>query len=216
MAKTTHFTEEQCRQFANAANPHQWLLTADSLHEQAVDLYRRRKAGGVLIRRDSKELSTAWDNTNRATFLLCAFALENAIKSFLVYEHPEWVSDGYLHREVCSHKLVALSEKSELIPYRKRDLWVLRAFEEGNESWMRYPCGRRAGDTRDEKNMPDRLWVGYSRVMCGYGNKLINLLGKGWHGPHGAGGGRWVMTGEWLGGGSPLPQGYRPPEVGDR
>lgn len=137
MTRRPIFTEDECKAFANAADPHQWLLAADSLHEQAVALYRKRKEGGVLIRRDSKELAVSWDNTNRATFLLCAFALENAIKSFLVYEYPEWVSDGYLHTEICSHKLVSLSARSNHIPYRERDRWVLSAFEDGNESWMR-------------------------------------------------------------------------------
>ena len=135
MAKRPQFPEAECKAFADAASPRQWLLTAASLHEQAVALYRRRKESGVLARR-----AAGWDNADRATFLLCTLALENAIKSFLVYEHPEWVSDGYLHTEVRSHKLVSLSRRSTLIPHRKRDRWVLAAFEEGNESWMRCPC----------------------------------------------------------------------------
>src|SRR5580704_9051190 len=204
MAERPHFTEAECRAFADAANPHGWVLTADSLHEQAVSLYRSRTRSGKLILRSRTGPAVEWDNTNRATFLLCALALENAIKAFLVYEHPDWIGEGYLHDEVCSHKLVALSERSSLIPYRKRDRWVLAGFEDGNESWMRYPCGRRADDIRPEKTFPAELWAGYERVMRGYGSKLIRLLGKGWVGPHGAGG-HWEMHGQWLGGGSPLP-----------
>lgn len=216
MRKTPQFTEQECREFANAADPHQWLLTADSLHEQAVHLYGRRRESGVLTRRDRDDHAVSWDNTNRATFLLCAFALENAIKAFLVYEYPEWVSDGYLHTDVCSHSLVALSEKSSLIPFRERDRWVLAAFEAGNQSWMRYPCGRRADDTEDERNMPERLWAGYIRVMKGYGARTKRLLGKGWVGPHGAGGGHWEINGVWLGSGTPVPPGFRPPAIGSR
>jgi hypothetical protein len=205
-------SEAQCRAFAEAANPHQWLLTADNLHEQAVGLYRARRQGGQLIRRGVGELTQAWDNTNRATYLLGAFALENALKAFLVYEHPAWISAGQLHRDLCSHRLVALSERSTLIPYAARDRWVLAAFEDGNESWMRYPCGRRADDIEIERALHDRLWAGYVRVMRGYGTKLMRLLGRGWRGPYGSGG-AWEMTGEWLGGGSPLPAGYRPPRI---
>lgn len=163
-----------------------------------------------MVRRGVNEPTISWDNTNRATFLLCALALENAIKAFLVYEHPEWVSDGYLHPEVCSHALVSLSARSSLIPYRKRDRSILAAFEEGNESWMRYPCGRRADDVEPERTMSDRLWTGYARVMAGYGTKLMRLLAKGWSGPHGADYFTWEMAGQWLGGGSPLPKDYRP------
>jgi hypothetical protein len=62
--------------------------------------------------------------------------------------------------------------------------------------------------------MPEKLWAGYTRVMSGYGTKLVRLLGKGWSGPHGSGGGRWEMMGQWLGGGLPLPRGYEPPRLG--
>lgn len=193
------FTEELCKQFEDAANPHQWMLSADRLHAQAVELHNRR-GRGTLTQTDADGVAIAsWDDTNKATFLLCAFALENAIKAFLVYEHPHWVSDGYLHDEVCNHKLVALSEKSALIPYRNRDRWVLAAFEEGNESWMRYPCSRRANDLQIEPRLHDKLWDAYLRVMRSYGSKLTRLLRNGWRGTHGFDG-SWRMSGGWMGG----------------
>jgi hypothetical protein len=212
MANPSQFTDVECRAFAEAANPHQWLLSADSLHEQAVGLFNRRKRDGQLIRRSVGEPTMTWDTTNKATFLLCALALENAIKAFLVYEHPAWITGGRLHPEICSHRLVALSGRSTLIPYARRDLWVLFAFEEGNESWMRYPCGRRANDVQMERRLHDKLWDGYTRVMRGYGTRLMRLLGEGWSGPYGVGG-HWEMAGEWLGAESRIPQGYRVPEV---
>jgi hypothetical protein len=191
------FTEEQCKEFEDAANPHQWLLSADRLHVQAVELYDRR-GRGKLTRVGFGVPTVSWDESNKVTFLLCAFALENAIKAFLVFEHPNSVSDGYLHDEICSHKLVTLSRKSTLIPYRNRDERVLAAFEEGNESWMRYPCSRRAGDVQVEPQLHDKLWSAYLRVMRGYGLKLMRLLRNGWRGPHGFAG-SWKMKGGWLG-----------------
>jgi hypothetical protein len=120
---------EECKKFEFEANPHQWFLTASLLHDQAVALHASRTQGRF-IRDDFRDTPTrtAWAATNKATFLLCAFALENAIKAFLVYQHPAWISDGYLHDEVCSHKLVSLSGKTSLIPYarrsrRRRLLW---------------------------------------------------------------------------------------------
>jgi hypothetical protein len=147
-----------------------------------------------------------WAATNKATLLLSAFALENAIKAFLIYEHPAWISDGCLHHEICNHKLVALSRKSSLIPYARRDTWVLAAFEEGNESWMRYPCSRRASDLQTEQQMHDKLWTAYLRVMRGYGLKLPRLFRSGWKGPHGFSG-SWRTSGRWLGAHSndPIP-----------
>jgi hypothetical protein len=184
------FTEEECKKFEDAANPYQWFLTADLLHDQAVELRGRRDQGkfthvGLTAR-------TEWDATNKATFLLCAFALENAIKAFLVCEHPAWIGGGYLHDEICNHKLVALSRKSSLIPYAQRDAWVLAKFEEGNESWMRYPCSRRASELQMEPQFHDELWDAYLRVMRGYARRLMRLFAKGWKGPHGDFG-RWKM-----------------------
>jgi hypothetical protein len=171
------FTEELCKQFEDAANPHQWLLSADRLHAQAVELHNRRRCGTLTLTGSDGVAIASWDETNKATFLLCAFALENAIKAFLVYEHPHWVSDGYLHDDICSHKLVALCEKSALIPYRTRNRWVLAAFEEGNESWMRYPCSRRATDLQIEPRLHDKLWGAYLRVTRTSGEWLGAQVG---------------------------------------
>jgi hypothetical protein len=174
-------------------------LSASLLHDQAIALYGRRGKGVLAFTGPQGELIASWDETNKATYLLCAFALENAIKAFLIYEHPEWVSDGYLHHEVCSHRLVELSEKSILIPYKIRSRWVLSSFEQGNESWMRYPCPRSVDGMLVEPDFPERLWVAYLRVMAAYGRKLKVLLEKGWRGKHGFEG-KWIMTGEPFGG----------------
>lgn len=204
--QSQRFTEEECKKFEEEANPHQWFLTADLLHDQAVELYARRGQGILTQTGPHGVLRGQWSTTNKATFLLCAFALENAIKAFLIYEHPAWISDGHLHNEVCNHKLVALSRKTSLIPYARRDLWVLARFEEGNESWMRYPCSRRASDLQMEPQLHDQLWNAYLRVMRGYGLKLMRLLGRGWKGPHGDFG-TWQIAGSYLGAKSinPLP-----------
>ena len=145
------FDQIERRGFAAAADPHQWMLVAESLHEQAVAL--RALHGRSQITHREAGVSTSYDGTNRATFLLAAFALENAVKAFLVYDQPSWIGEGMIARDMRSHRLVELSEKTALIPYCARDQWVLQAFEAGNESWMRSRiCGRdcktRDGTTR--------------------------------------------------------------------
>jgi hypothetical protein len=198
MAKQPHISLQDCKAFEESANPHQWFLTASSLHDQAVKLYRMRNSGGVLTQLDSMDNVVATHfNMNKATFLLCAFALENAIKSFIVFEHPEFVANGSLHKELCSHKLVLLSEKSTLIPCKKRNEKILAQFEDGNDGWMRYPCGRRASDIQLERDLADKLWNGYERAMSGYGKALVRLFKKGWTGPHGFSG-HWIVKGSWL------------------
>ena len=102
--------------FVQMANPHAWMLAADDLHEQAVDLYKRVGQSQLTqVDHEDKVLFTR-DSINRSTFLLGGFALENAIKAFLVYENPGWISNGTIARPLRSHKLMALKEKSKTIP----------------------------------------------------------------------------------------------------
>ena len=72
-----------------------------------------------------------WDNIDKSVFLLGGFALENAIKAFLVYENPHWISNGRLSRSLRSHSLTGLQRQSAQIPFKSRYAWVLRGFEEG-------------------------------------------------------------------------------------
>jgi hypothetical protein len=190
------FSEAQGKTFCAAADPHQWMLSAADLHEQAVALQGRRGISQVTLRVPGRP-AISWDGTNRATFLLAAFALESAIKAFLVYEHPEWIAGGRLADEICSHRLTKLADRSSLIPYRDRDQWVLAGFEDGNESWMRYPCGRHAEDITPQRPMHDKLWNGYRRVMRGYGKKLARLLDEGWTDPYGQTG-QWTLGWDYL------------------
>jgi hypothetical protein len=187
-----HFVEE-------FANPHSWLLTADNLHEQAAAIYAGRATSSITTKVDAN--NTILQQTrgiDKSVFLIGGFALENAIKAFLVYENPHWVSNGRLARELRSHSLTTLQSRSKLIPYKKRHISILKAFEDGLDSWFRYPCALTLEETKEESHLYDRLWHGYSAVMRAYGRKLTILLGKGWRGPHGFYG-RWTIKGEHLG-----------------
>lgn len=171
-------------EFVDKADPHMWLLTADNLHEQAVSL-RGSAKGELLIRRWPDGRSDAWDVTERATILLASFAIENAIKAYLVFENPSWISGGKLSRQLKSHRLLELRNKSKLIPYRSRYTKTLQFLEDGIESWARYPCGLDAAQSYDPPNLTADLWSDYLTLMRAYGRKLERLLRAGWNGPHG-------------------------------
>ena len=99
--------DENKRFVEEFANPHSWLMMADNLHEQAQHLYGRR--GKLAYTRiDRQGMRKTWDGTNKSVFLIGGFALENAIKSFLVYENPQWVSNGALAKDLKSHSLTSL------------------------------------------------------------------------------------------------------------
>lgn len=187
------YTQEECEAFVDAANPHQWFLTAWNLHEQACLLWSARGRGSIIFV-DKQGKRTEWDNTNRAVFLLAAFAMENMLKAFLVYETPRYVADGYL-KGIANHELPVLARSSNLIPYRNRDMWVFEALSNGNESWARYPCGRNADDIRPELSWSPGLWVKYCDMIRAYAKKMQKLLAKGWEGPCGYYG-NWTI--DWV------------------
>lgn len=170
--------------FVEAAHPHSWLLVADNLHAQAVAL-RSERGRSYTGRINGNGTVQEWDATNRSVFLLGGFALENCIKGYLVYENPQWISNGRLAKQLRSHSLTALASKAGKLPYPQRGQWVLRAFEGGLESWARYPCGLTAATPGDEGVLSDRLWSAYLRLMNAYGRRLQGMLKRTWRGPHG-------------------------------
>ncbi|HTD73777.1 MAG TPA: hypothetical protein VK652_09630 [Steroidobacteraceae bacterium] len=186
------------REFAQASHPHSWMLVADNLYEQSISLYRHFPAGKTTQMDGSGIILGEWPSSSRSTFLLAGFALENAIKAFLVYENPHWVSNGALARPLRSHKLVALSQQSTLIPWQKRGPAILSRFEHGLESWARYPCALSATETEAEQNLPPALWASYLELMRAYGKALMALLKSGWIGPHGVSG-HFEFHGSYLG-----------------
>ncbi|MET4131338.1 hypothetical protein ABIE62_000450 [Porphyrobacter sp. MBR-155] len=173
--------------FAELANPHHWLLTADNLFEQCVRL-NSQKGRGYLQFNDGGGKTLKWDVVDRSMFLLGGFALENAIKAFLVYENPNFVADGRLARELRSHRLIDLKNRSVLIPMPKRSELIIAVFEEGIETWSRYPCGLTAQQSDMQRWFTPQLWTAYCGLMRRYGRKLKVLLEKGWKGPHKTGG----------------------------
>jgi hypothetical protein len=191
------------------ANPHCWLLMADSLHSQAAELYGGRSRSATMTQTNAnREVVRRTREIDKPVFLLGGFALENAIKAFLIYENPSWVSNGRLSGRLKSHKLTKLQQLSKLIPYKNRYIHILRVFESGLDSWFRYPCALTVQETMEEGHLYDHLWDGYSKVMRAYGKKLRILLGRGWNGPHGWYG-CWTFQGEFLGHGVPVSQRQR-------
>jgi len=182
--------------FVEAANPHSWFLTADTLHSQACALYERR-GQSYLTQRDNQGVVGEWDGTARSFFLLGGFALENALKSFLVFENPHWISNGVLSKRLRTHSLSNLRAMSKLTPYKIRYAKMLSTFEAGLESWARYPCALSFTEAMTAQNLSDHLWADYRLLMRAYGNRLQRLLERGWTGPHGFYC-RWEFSGQWF------------------
>jgi hypothetical protein len=186
------------RAFVEKAQPHSWFQVADDLHAQAVLLYQRRGNSviGFSDVRTGERLN--WDATNRTTFLLAGFSLENAIKAFLVYENPSWISNGRLSKQLRSHKLTVLAAHSKQIPHKLRGRAVLGAFEGGLDSWARYPCALRMAESHNQAILTDILWKRYLELSASYGRRLKKLLSRSWSGPH-AQVFQYHITGEYLG-----------------
>ena len=170
--------------FAYRATPVAWYEVAKLLYENAQTLYETRGQKIYYVDHSRKE-STETYTINRSVFLLSGFALENLLKAYIVYEFPQYIEGGNLSRPLKSHKLTNLRDKSNLIPYKNRYKWVFESFEEGINSWARYPCGVSSNSTTLEKEVTNKLWVAYQKVFELYSTKLEVLLSKKWQGPYG-------------------------------
>ena len=186
------------QKFALRAHPHRWLLVADNLHEQAIHLYSRHEHGDLMVLGENREVVSRISLSNRATFLLCGFALENVLKGFLIFEHPEWVSNGILSRQLRTHSLTSLASASILAPRRVRARPVLWEFERGLESWARYPSALTESESEPEQPLNPQLWQRYRVLAKAYGRDLMGLLRRGWKGPHGVDG-YFEFRGSYLG-----------------
>lgn len=172
------------KRFVDQANPYKWFLVADNLHAQAVAIYRNR-GKRYITRYGTEGIEAREDMSHKSVFLLAGFALENAIKGFLVYENPCWIANGRLSKPLRSHSLTTLQSRSKLIPYKRKYRYVLEGFEDGLDSWARYPCALDVSVPKNETELSERMWTGYLTLMHSYGNEIIKLLSMGWEGPYG-------------------------------
>lgn len=177
------FSRDQAIEFENDANPHSWFLVACELHEQATYLYANSSSTITEMRFEGGSRKS-WKTSNRSVFLLSGFALENLIKAFLVYEKPHSIGNGTLAGELRSHKLTKLAARSDLIPYRVKGMRTLEYFEDGLESWARYPCGLNYAQTKNQVILSERRWNNYLWLARSYEKRLRSLLSDGWKGPH--------------------------------
>ena len=191
------FSQSQAIEFEKYADPHSWFLVASELHEQAKSL--KGNSTSKISRVDYVQNETiSWKTSNRATFLLAGFALENILKAFLIYENPKFIENGFLSNSIKTHNLTKLANKSNLIPYKTRSIKTLKYFEDGLESWARYPCGLNWSQTREQVLLDEKAWNNYRWLMKSYETRFKKLISKSWKGPH-AFEGSFKIEGIWLG-----------------
>lgn len=177
------FSEQAYIDFESEAVPHSWLLVADELYDQSLVLFKN-KGNSKITKYGQGKVIEVWDAVDRSSFLLGGFALENMIKAFLVYENPNWISKGKLSKKLTTHSLTKLAERSMLLPWPKKGLVVLGAFENGLDSWARYPTALQVGHESERLILTSHLWIKYLELFQRYRKEIHKLLSKEWQGPH--------------------------------
>ncbi|WP_316674861.1 hypothetical protein [uncultured Tolumonas sp.] len=185
-------------EFVDCSCPHSWFLVADELHTQIEKIITHFGTGYISKINNEQDAAITLDSTNRTIFLLASFVLENLIKAYLVYENPEWISNGVLSKNLKSHKLTELANKSDLIPYKNKSIPILEVFQNGNESWARYPCSLNKDNTDNPLSLNIKIISDYKWLTRAYTKKLIKLLKQQWCGPHGWVG-RYTFDGSFIG-----------------
>jgi len=171
------------REFAESASPLNWYEVAKLMHENAHILHSAPQ-GYVSYSTGDKQITRR--TTNRSVFLLAAFALENLIKAYLVYENPHYIEGGKLSKKLLNgHSLSKLQQECKKIPSPKRTLHVFQTLEVGVNSWARYPCSTSIERESIERTVTHEFWHSYNKVFDLYSNRLESLLSKKWKGAYG-------------------------------
>ena len=171
------------REFAKGASPLNWYEVAKLMHENAHVLHSSAQ-GHVVY--SSGNSSKTRRTSNRSVFLLAAFAMENLLKAFLVYQQPSYIEGGKLARELLNgHSLSRLQGKCRNVPSPKRTRHVFETLEVGVNSWARYPCSTAVQRESEEKAVTPQFWAEYNRVFDLYSHRLETLLSKKWVGAYG-------------------------------
>ena len=164
------------REFAASASPLNWYEVAKLMHENAHTLHAAPQ-GHITYTASGKPVTRR--TTNRSVFLLAAFAMENLVKAYLVYENPHYVEGGRLSRKLLNgHSLSKLQQESRKIPQPKRTRHVLETLEVGVNSWARYPCSTTVERQSLEQAVTPEFWSEYNRVFELYSKHLESLLSK--------------------------------------
>lgn len=175
---------ESHKLFAKEARPLNWYEIAKLIKENAEVLYNNTSQGVVSYGSHKKGYITR-NISNRSVFLLSAFALENLLKSYLVYENPCYIKDGKLSSQLRSHKLTKLYKSCKKIPPMHSFEYVFSSLEEGVESWSRYPCAISMDKQLTESEMTEELWRHYNDLFEILSDHLEKLLSQMWTDPYG-------------------------------
>ena len=174
---------EENKKFAKAAHPLNWYEVAKLMHENAHLLHKTHQ--GYVTYSDGVETITR-PTSNRSVFLLAAFALENLVKAFLIYENPNYISNGKLSRQLLNaHNLSKLQKKCKKVPSPIRTRHVFETLELGVNSWARYPCATSIERETKEREVTQEFWEAYNHVFNLYSKRLEELLSKKWKDPYG-------------------------------
>ena len=172
------------RRFAEAASPLNWYEVAKLLHENAQILH---EAPQGTISFSSGGTTKVRRTSNRAVFLLAAFALENLVKAYLIHQNPTFIEGGRLAKELLNrHGLSGLQKICKHAPAPKRTRHVFETLEVGVNSWARYPCSTSAERESEERAVTPEFWAAYIEVFAMYSARLERLLSKKWKGAYGA------------------------------
>lgn len=171
-------------EFAENAVPLNWLEVAKLLHENARVLHNNSSLESITQTRRGKTITRR--ASNRPVFLLAAFALENLLKAYLVYENPRYIEGGRLSPQLLNgHGLSKLQSKCRKVPSPKRTRHVFETLEVGVNSWARYPCSTSLERETEEREVTDSFWREYNRVFELYRLRLERMLTRRWKGPYG-------------------------------
>jgi len=172
-------------EFVRHGSPSEWEDYAEELH-QALDILWQQEANGLLIKYESFDQQVKKKtHISRTWLLLAAFSIENLLKGILIYEHPEYISNGCLASNVTNHSLTNLARNINLSEYEPNEIKLLEILEEALPAWGRYPIPLTAREIQKEKNLTCNIKETFDQLYAKLDRYLYDHFKDGWQGPHG-------------------------------
>ncbi|MFO7744819.1 MAG: hypothetical protein R6V36_05485 [Psychroflexus sp.] len=173
--------------FVQRADPSEWCEYGNEIKETLDILWEQKNNYLKLSYDGSRGLTIKKPSISRSWLLLSSFAIENLLKSTVIYEHPEYISNGRLSSNLTHHRLTDLAEDIRSIKFSDEELELISELEECLPSWGRYPIPKKVDKLKLDAEIiaSDDFKEKFDHLFLKLDLHIYESIKKGWSGPHG-------------------------------
>lgn len=174
--------EEDYIKFVQRAGPSEWNDYAREIKDSLDILWKERDRFLKVSSRRNQILKKP--TISRTWLLLASFSIENLLKGILIYENPNYISNGSLSKKVSHHRLSVLTEEIDSISLTDDELEVIEVLESCLPYWGRYPIPKKAHEIENEIVASSDFKSIFEFLFNRLDKHIYDSIKYGWEGPH--------------------------------